>query len=166
MRVHLMLGLSGAGKTTLARELEAEGALRLTLDEWMIDRYPGLRFDSEEYGERVGPMRDELWAQAAAALAQGRDVVLDWNAWSRKRRTWVVERARPLHADLVLHWLRTSHEDATRRLAARAERADPGTHPTTADGNLHLASLVEEPTADEGFVVILHESTIPASIEE
>lgn len=35
--MHLTVGLPGAGKTTLARELErAGGALRLTPDEWML----------------------------------------------------------------------------------------------------------------------------------
>jgi predicted kinase len=33
--LHLMIGLPGSGKTTLAKKLEAElGALRLTPEEW------------------------------------------------------------------------------------------------------------------------------------
>ncbi|WP_012692376.1 AAA family ATPase [Deinococcus deserti] len=35
--LHLLVGLPGAGKTTLARELETQyAALRLTPDEWML----------------------------------------------------------------------------------------------------------------------------------
>lgn len=38
--LHLMVGLPGVGKTTLARRIEVEGgALRLTKDEWMKALY-------------------------------------------------------------------------------------------------------------------------------
>lgn len=51
--VHVMYGLAGSGKSTLARQLCAEGcAVRFTLDEWMLRLYPGLDFESREYGAR------------------------------------------------------------------------------------------------------------------
>ena len=52
--LHLTVGLPGVGKTTLARELEqANGALRLTPDEWMAPLF-GLRWAD------FGGMRDVL----------------------------------------------------------------------------------------------------------
>lgn len=49
--VHLLCGLPGAGKTTLARRLEAGlPAIRFSLDEWMLRLYPDLHFASGNYG--------------------------------------------------------------------------------------------------------------------
>ncbi|MGE3273288.1 MAG: AAA family ATPase, partial [Chloroflexota bacterium] len=45
-KLHLMVGLPGSGKTTLARQLEAQySALRLTPDEWHI------RLFGQDYGD-------------------------------------------------------------------------------------------------------------------
>ena len=49
--VYLLCGLPAAGKTTLAKQLEEkQGAVRFTLDEWMIRLYDYTIFD-REYGE-------------------------------------------------------------------------------------------------------------------
>lgn len=64
--LHLLIGLPGSGKTTLARRLEAEhAALRLTPDEWML-----LLFGAgESEGKRWVLESELLWGVAARALS-------------------------------------------------------------------------------------------------
>ena len=89
-RVHLLYGLAGSGKTTLARVLCADGkAVRFTLDEWMIRLYPGLPFESAEYARQTETVKDLIWSLAEQVLRSDRDVVLDWNSWSRSQPSTV-----------------------------------------------------------------------------
>lgn len=131
-RVHLLYGLGGSGKTTLARELVAEGAaVRFTLDEWMLRLYPGLSFDDPRYGPMAATVRELIWTIARQVLQSGIDVVLDWNSWSRERRAWVVSRAAEISAPVVLHRLSVSIDEATERAA---RRAGPTHSPTRSTG--------------------------------
>lgn len=52
--VHLPAGLTGSGKTTYARRLEAEGVLRLSVDEEVFARHGryGVDYPEHEYPER------------------------------------------------------------------------------------------------------------------
>ena len=85
-------------------------------------------------------VRDLVWSTAEQVLLAGVDVVLDWNAWSRERRVWIVARAEPLNVDGVLHRLNTPLDVANQRLVAGSA---PFAHPTTEAGNEHLHSLME-----------------------
>ncbi len=53
-RLIMLCGLAGAGKTTLAKQLEADGAMRMCPDEWLV----ALGFDI--YDKDGRPDADEL----------------------------------------------------------------------------------------------------------
>jgi predicted kinase len=81
--IHLIVGLPGAGKTTLAKELEASApALRLTPDEWQIALFGG---------ENPPDLRDlvegKLIEIGMRAAALGIDVVLDFGFWGTDERS-------------------------------------------------------------------------------
>lgn len=155
-RIHLLYGLLGSGKPTLARELEQDlPAVRFTLDEWILRLDPELRYDSAEYGSRVEQVKDLIWSVAAQVLATGTDVVLDWNSWSRERRRWVTVRAlgHPCRPEVCVHWLTTGPEVAAGWLAARAAAGSPHSHAVCATDNEHLATLMEPPEEDEGLTL-------------
>lgn len=155
-RVHLLYGLVGSGKTTLARALCAEGnAVRFTLDEWMIRLYPGLPFDSAGYGRQAEVVKDLIWSVAEQILRSGTDVVLDWNSWSLARRAWAIHRAATVPAEVILHRLGASIDQANARLAERHRNARAiYVHPIDREGNEHLASIMEPPGEAEGFSII------------
>ena len=157
-RVHLLFGLAGSGKSTVARELAVAGAIRFTLDEWMLRLFPELSFDSPTYGDRAEQVKEVIWSVAAQIVTIGSDVVLDWNSWSRRRRSWAVERARPLSAPVILHVLSATVEQASARATARAAAGQPWTHPVSREDNEHLASLMETPADSEGFELVLHDA--------
>ena len=155
-RVHLLYGLAGSGKTTLARALCADGtAVRFTLDEWMIRLFPGLSFDSAGYGRQVEIVKDLIWSLAEQVLRSRADVVLDWNSWSRARRAWAVGCAAAIPAVVILHRLDATAEEATDRAARR--ELDPRSswaYPISRPDNDHLASIMEPPDEAEGFTIV------------
>lgn len=81
-RLHLMVGLPGAGKTTHAAHLaDSAGALRLTPDEWMIPLF----HDNDADGKR-DVLEGRLISTALQLLGLGVDVVLDFGLWGREER--------------------------------------------------------------------------------
>ncbi|MDN5686402.1 MAG: ATP-binding protein [Brachybacterium sp.] len=155
--VHLMYGLAGAGKSTLAGELAARApAVRFTLDQWMLRLYPELTIHDAAYGHRAETVRELIWSIAEQVLVSGTDVVLDWNFWSTARRTWALERASSVAATVILHRLSTSLEESTHRAREREAAGRTLAHRITRTGNDQLARLMEEPTDDEGLTIVEH----------
>lgn len=115
---HLIHGYLGAGKTTLARRLEAgHRAVRFTHDEWMAALFgpdpPEATF--REAAPRVSGLIEEVWGRC---LLAGVDVVLDTGFWRRAERDAARSRAAALGGRAVLYRL-----DAPADLAwARIER--------------------------------------------
>jgi predicted kinase len=117
--MYLMVGLPGAGKTTVAQELAiSRRALRLTPDEW----------HRPLFGEslRADGMRDILEGRlitvALQALRLGINVVLDFGLWSRDERSalrWLAGEAEALcrvvylPVELDAQLARIAHRQAT-----------------------------------------------------
>ena len=132
--LHMICGLPGSGKTTLARRLEAEGdAVRLTPDEWMA-RIVGDGFDEE----RRAAVEAIQWELAQRLLALGVDVILESGFWSRHERDAVRDRADELGASVELHYLDVSIEELKERLADR-------------NGRLPASSFRIEPSLIDGW---------------
>lgn len=144
--LHLLVGLPGAGKTTLARRLEVErAALRLTPDEWM---HP--LFSAGESGDKRAVLEhDLLWSVAHRVLTLGVDVVLDFGFWSRQEREMYRTRAEELKVDVRLHFLDVPLEDLWLRLQARNGQLPPHTFPVTREELELWSSWFEPPSADE-----------------
>lgn len=154
--VHLLCGLNGVGKTTLARGLEDElPGVRFTLDEWMLRSFPELPYDSDEYGFKAEQCKDLMWDIALQVLRTGSDVILDWNQWSQQRRAFWRDRAVQAGYSVVLHYIRRSLEVAVEQAEERVALNVPWVHPLTATQIRQFTELFEEPTKDEGIQIIL-----------
>ncbi|PTA67265.1 AAA family ATPase [Deinococcus arcticus] len=142
----LLVGLPGAGKTTLARQLETgRAALRLTPDEWMA-----LLFGAGESDEKRWLLESELlWAVAARALTLGVNVVLDYGCWARQERDLFRGRAAALGAAFELHVLDAPLEVLWARLNARNAALPPHTFPVTRDELNTWAGWYQAPDAAE-----------------
>lgn len=150
--IHLLAGLNGAGKTTHARHLAATlPAVRFSLDEWMLQLY-ALSFDDELYPSRAETCRALIWDLTAQVLHTGSSVVLDWNMWSRSRRSNAVERATDLGVTCHLHHVVVPLDVAIQRAT---DRCDPRAHRLDAEAVRHLSGLFEPPEESEGFVMHL-----------
>ncbi len=122
--LHLVVGLPGSGKTTLARRLEREhSALRLTPDEWIAPLLPE-GWGRTELDRLRDPTEAIQWDVAARVLRLGLDVVLDWGLWARAERDEL--RAQALGARVKVHFCDVPFSELQARLAARNETLGPG----------------------------------------
>ncbi|MEM7019673.1 MAG: ATP-binding protein [Pseudomonadota bacterium] len=125
-KVHLMVGLPCAGKTTYAKKLEKEmNALRLTPDEWHI-RLFGQDVDDPDHNRRHDTIEDLLWNVAASVLGHGVDVILDFGFWKRIEREDYRARAKGVGASSKIHFLNVSEDVLMRRLTIRNDIGGDG----------------------------------------
>jgi predicted kinase len=143
--LHLMVGLPGSGKTTLAKRLEVERrALRLSPDEWM-SRIVGDGYDAE----RREAVHAVQWEIAQRALALGLDVILEFGFFRRAERDLYRAGARAVGAEARVHFLDAPRDDLVRRLAQRNADLPPDTFEVSPEHLDLCATWLERPTADE-----------------
>jgi predicted kinase len=143
--LHLICGLPGAGKSTLARQLERDlPALRLTADEWMA-RILGTGH-SDEDRSIVEAIQSDI---ALCALRLGVDVILENGFWGRAERDQYRARAEAVGAATRLHFLDVPRNELWRRLMARNAALPPDTFHISAEQLEEWWELFEAPTADE-----------------
>lgn len=119
--LHLLCGFTGAGKTTVAKQLERDiPALRFSPDEWMVKLYghnPPAQ-DFRDYHDRVV---DLIWQHTLRLLDLGLDVVLDFGFWSRASRDAARARATAAGVPYRLYFLECSEEVMRRRVLNRSK---------------------------------------------
>lgn len=147
--LYLICGLPGAGKTTLAKEIEqSKSALRLCPDEWISEILQDSS-DETELDRLRDPVEAIQWRVAKRALKLGVDVILENGFWSRAERDFVRSEAEALGARVELHYLDVPRDELWTRLSRRNDSLPPNTFVVT-EPQLDLwMSWFEPPTADE-----------------
>jgi predicted kinase len=145
----LICGLPGAGKTTLAKQLEASrSALRLCPDEW-IARIHEDPADTVELDRLRDPVESLQWTVAGKALSLGVSVILENGFWARQERTMFQSQARALGANVELHFLNVPKDELWNRLNKRNADRPEGTFVVTKEQLYSWWASFEPPTADE-----------------
>lgn len=148
-----MCGPAGAGKSTVARQLEREGMVRISFDEAAWDK--GLRtmpLDAETQRAIEAALQDRLVAEVKA----GADIVLDFSFWSRRMREDYRNLLKPLGVEPETIYLATPRAVALARIRAlRAEHADDFC--LSEEMAAQYFDQFEVPTEDEGPLTVVAE---------
>jgi predicted kinase len=153
--VYLLAGLTGSGKTTFAKTLEAAGVVRLSVDEEVFARHGRYRIDypEHEYPARERPVVEQIRQRMVELIQAGRSVVLDYGLWrcsERQDYKRLVERA---GGRWRLLYFPVERDELLRRLSERNRRQDPNALTVT---NAALDEFIArfEPPHDEGEEII------------
>jgi predicted kinase len=150
-RVIFMCGPAGSGKSTVAREYERQGMVRLSFDQEAWSRgITAMPLTEDVRGEIEGSLR----ARLVELVRAGSDVVLDFSFWSRRMRDQYRELLRPLGVVPETVYLATDRAIVLQRISARAARDgdDFGLSPELAASYF---DHFEVPTADEGLLTVI-----------
>ncbi|MDA8296320.1 MAG: ATP-binding protein [Actinomycetota bacterium] len=144
-----MVGMVGAGKTTVARRIAAERhAVRLTPDEWFVPLF-GQDFRDHRSPRRRDILEGRLVSVALEILRAGVDVVLDFGCWSRDERSALRSLAASLGAECELVYLPLSPEEQRRRVTTRWAETPHTTFPITDDDLAGWTDAFEVPEPEE-----------------
>lgn len=149
----LFCGLPGAGKTTLAHRLEAEGrGVRLCTDDWQAAL--GVPHDDTDFHERLQPV---LYRHALDLLRHGTDVILEDGLWQRAERVEKIADGRACGARIDLHVFDVPAATLWDRLQQRNTDGEAGAYPMTRADLDRAVSVFQPPTSEELAAVDRHE---------
>ncbi|MEU5401667.1 ATP-binding protein [Streptomyces sp. NPDC005963] len=151
----LLVGLTGSGKTTIARFLTGHGYIRLSVDEEvhrLHGRY-GVDYPEHAYFERERPAIEAIRERFIKELQAGGDVVLDHGLWRRSDRDAWREAAREAGSHPVLVYLPAGRDELLRRLAERNQREDANALTVTPEALDDFFARFDVPSEDEEVIV-------------
>lgn len=127
--VYLIVGLPGAGKTTLAKELElSASALRLTPDEWQI-----ALFGDQNPPDKRDLVEGKLVELGMRAAQLGTNVVLDFGFWGKDERSALRWIAGAVGARCQVRYLPIDHDEQRSRITSRFS--------TTPERTFHMSDV-------------------------
>ncbi len=110
----LIVGSTGAGKTTYARKLADEmGGLRFSIDEWMMPLFGPDVPKPIEFAwmmERVNRCEAMIWTMAQQSVARGVPVVLDLGFTKQEHRQKFRDLAAEAGLSAAVHFVDVSRE--------------------------------------------------------
>jgi predicted kinase len=149
--LHFFCGKAGAGKSTLAARLARDlRAILLSEDIWLSRLYGDQMKTFDDYVRFSGRLKTVVGPLASELLTSGESVVLDFQANTRTRRTWLLSVAAAGNAQHVLHFLDATDEVCLAQIAKRNIELPEGSHPLTEQVFRYVTSLFEPPV-EEGL---------------
>jgi predicted kinase len=145
-RVVFMCGPAGSGKSTYARQLEAQGMTRLSFDVELWHR--GIT-TTPAPPEVLDEVEAVLRARLLELVDAGTDVVLDFSFWSRRMREQYRALLEPTGVIPETVYLAVDRETVLHRVRARRGR-HPDDHVLSDEVVLQYFDHFEPPTSQEG----------------
>ncbi len=161
--IHLLIGSTGAGKTTYARALAKErNAIPFAIDDWMKTLFfPDLddEISFDWAMARIERCEEQIWKTAEAVLAGGREVVLEISMSTRALREKQIARAERSGFAHRLHYLDVPCELRRRRVLQRNHERNDTFFFEVDEGMFDFVENMFEVPSDEelrGAVIVRH----------
>ena len=123
MTIHLIVGATGAGKSTFARHLAQEkNGIIFGSDDWLNTLFvpDGPPKDFWPWAlERVDRCETQMWKVAINLLKKGVPVIMDINMMNRASRERQLERAKATGFSHQIHYLEVDRETRWQRVSNR-----------------------------------------------
>lgn len=155
--VLMMCGMAGSGKTTFAKQVEAKGFTRLSIDEEIWQRFGkyGVDYEPTNYPRHQDAARASLYRQVVDLLSVKQPTILDFSFWSRASRDEYKQLIVQHECMWMLIYMRATPAQLRDRLAVRSQRFDANAAFPIADDLLtQYVAAFEEPK-DEGEIVVI-----------
>tara|TARA_R110002073_G_scaffold4917_1_gene31008 strand:+ start:2857 stop:3771 length:915 start_codon:yes stop_codon:yes gene_type:complete len=147
--LHMICGLPGSGKTTLAKQLAATlPAHRYCPDEW-ISRFQNGFIEQPALRDAVEATQ---WQQAQLQLATNSCVILENGFWTREDRERYLNLANAGGIRVTLHFLDVPLSILKDRIAQRNENLPKSTFPVSDSALERFAGMFEAPTDEEALL--------------
>ncbi|MFB9324610.1 AAA family ATPase [Paenibacillus aurantiacus] len=154
--VVLMCGIAGSGKTTFSQKLEADGYVRLSIDEevWSTHGRYGVDYPVDEYRERLDEAHVRLRHKLVGLIQDKKQVVVDSSFWNRAARDEYKQLIESAGGKWRLIYLKVHPDELRARLKIRSQRFDANAaFPITEEILTTFLQGFEAPR-DEGEIVI------------
>ncbi|UTF58605.1 ATP-binding protein [Gilvimarinus sp. DA14] len=148
-------GKMGAGKSTRAKQMSADGRVALiSEDEWLAALYPGQIASLVDYVQLSTRLKGQVKSLVQSILLAGTDVVLDFPANTRAQRQWFHDIFTEVGAEHRLVYIEQTDAVCLARIKQRRE-TEPGRAQTdTPEMFAQVSRYFEAPSAEEGFNIV------------
>lgn len=154
-QVLLMCGVSGSGKTYYSKKLQEKGYIRLSLDEYIWDRYGSgftkMPFDKQQ--QIFQSASKELENKLLEHVSRGFKVVLDSTMCKRSKRNHVREICNVIGIEPLFIYMDTPSEELHIRISKRLGTG-PNDQIIPSERLDSFISNFEVPDSDENFIVV------------
>lgn len=162
VKLHIICGFVGSGKTTLAKKLEKQyQAIRFSTDEWMIELFNFNGNFGKKYRESKKRCKEFIWKLSKEILLSGQDVILDFGFWSKKERLLFCKRAKKIGVEPMLYFLDIPTDELKKRITIRNEKLDKKTFKITMRWFNKWLPLFETPKSLENPITIKASTKLP-----
>ncbi len=157
--LHFFCGKAGAGKSTKAKSLAQEhNAILLSEDVWLSRLYGDEIRGFDDYIRFSQKLNTVITPLVVDLLGSGVTVVMDFQANTKRRRSWLRSIFEEARVDHVLHYLQTSDQLCLERISKRNIELPEGSSVLTEAVYWHVTSYFEPPEDAEQFQVVTYPS--------
>lgn len=159
--VYMLCGLTGSGKSTYSKKLEAEKHIpRFSLDETYFALMGNKRPERHNY-EVENQAEEQIIDEMKRLLANGQSLILDHGFWKKANRQRYIQLIRENGGIPKLVYFKVPKQELLRRLVERNKKAAIGTHLITPELLDTFYERFEEPSGEDEELFIPESRTGP-----